>query len=247
MPQLDRTWKDKRPYMRSTGPVQEHRQRYGLSDPRVLEEAEKDIVSLLKTEQEIKEWNEKFRTTKWQTEEKARIKRFNKISTLIDGLENDPYLPEKKVSMSFDDISGTTKPFSQRSYMDDPEFAVETKMVKAPEPDVDKKEIQLAVQRLVPKYEQELNELLQDAEKNKPDFTNSTDEEAMQQLEDWTEYWRYLNYMRSGYGNVYTATKEHKDYPSVKILHTHINLEVRKIDYQFHMRRKTNLFRKRIR
>jgi len=187
-----------------------------------------DITNLVKTEKDIKEWNTKFRSDKWENEERDRIKRFGKISSLIDGLEDDPYLPEKRIKMFF---SGDI---------------VETKMVREL-PEISKRQVQLSVQRIVPKYTSQFNESFTDVKRNAPDVSMSNDSEIMSQVDNWSSYWYHLNNMRSGYENINAMTREHRDTPTVKMLRTHINKEVRMIDYEFYMRRKSNLFKQRIR
>ena len=168
-----------------------------------------------------------IRSDEWKTKERDRVLRFAKISSLIDGLEDDPYLPEKKIRMSFsDDI-------------------IKTKMVREV-PEISKKQVQIAVQRIVPKYLSQFNESFTDAKKDTPDVSMSNDNEIMSQVDNWSSYWYHLNNMRSGYENINAMTREHRDTPTVKMLRNHINKEIKMIDYEFYMRRKSNLFKQRI-
>ena len=214
-------------------------------DERVVE----DIESLVKREEDLKEWLKGFENPiEFEQKEKNRIKEFSRINSLIEGLKNDPFIPEKRIQQSFKDVSGSELPFSQKSYMDDPEYIMGTRMVAKPPPEVSPQQIQMAVQQIVPKYEYESNRLLNNAMRTAPNITPSMSmNENMRLVKDWGSYWSYLNYTRKSYVDISKMTREHKSYPTVKFLDNHINREVSKIDSQIAWRRQTHLFKQSMR
>ncbi len=228
---------------------------YKLSDlPQELDKGRlgrivtEEIEALVQTEEDIKNWLQKFLSTEWYEIEKTRLQRFEELSELIEGFDKDPYLPQKKIKLSFMDISGVSEPFSQRSYMDDPEYVVETKMVKEEEPKVDKKLIIESIQRIVPKYHHKLTVLLEKCRvelSNKP-YNDKKPDKLMKQVKNFKKYWTYLNFLRAAYENILLTLRDFRYSPTIKLLHHTIYLEVREIDFQHYMRKKIFLFKKRI-
>ncbi len=207
-----------------------------------------DIEALVQTEEDIKNWIQKFLTPEWYEIETTRIQRFAELSELIEDFDKDPFLPQKKIKMSFMDISGAAKPFSQRSYMDDPEYVVETKMVEEDEPTVDKKLVIESIQRIVTKYHHRLKIMLEECRvelSNKPLKANNTSK-LMKQMKNFNKYWTYLNFLRAAYENILKTTGNFRYSPTIRLLHQTVYLEVREIDFQHYMRKKMFLFKKRV-
>lgn len=186
-------------------------------------------------EEKENSWMAKFLSSEWYEIEKARIQRFGDLPSLLEGFDKDPFIPQKRIKMSFMDISDASKPFSQRTYFDNPDYVLKTDMVEENEPNIDKKQLLDAVLRIIEKYKKKLHMLL---EESRISLKNNqiNEKKKKKQIGKFKKYWIFLDFFQSAYDNIFSATKAYKYSPTIKMVHHTIYLEIREIRYQFYMK-----------
>lgn len=161
-----------------------------LTDSKIDKFIKNNLKKILKRENEIREWIQKFFSDKWYNEELERIKEFESLADNIEGFQDDI---EIKKSYEVIGINGKITEYIEES------------------PDVDKSKIQKSIQNMVPKYSEKAKKLLDTAKVDLENFNLSGLKKKKQILqvisEKFSSYWTYLGYLRTAYVDIFNIIR----------------------------------------
>lgn len=173
------------------------------------------LKKLLSTEDELREWIEKFFTEKWYNQELERIKEFEIFAENIEDFQNDPVINR---SYKVTGVDGKTKTFVKKS------------------PDVDKSQIQESIKKVIPKYAEKAKKMLKKSKSGLVNFNVQGLKKKKKILkiisEKLSSYWEYLTYIRTAYVDIFNIIRLFRYSLTIKFLMNNIIMEIYDIDRQ---------------
>ena len=186
-----------------------------LTESKIDNFIKRRLKKLLKKEEELRRWIQKFFSNKWYEGELERIKEFESLGDDIEGFQDDVEI-EKVYHMRA--IDGERIKFEESA------------------PDVDKAKIKEYSKKSIPKYDGKVKKLLKTAKKDLDSFDVSNLKKKKEILkiisEKFSSYWTYLGFLRNSHVDILKLIQLFDYSLTIKFLMHTILLEIYKIDQQ---------------